>query len=227
MGPFHLGIRQASNSQRCASGALFFDLGQSGRREGIAGGHRAVFRPRHFLGRRDSRGQQHAYGWLERAFEPEKSGICLALRHGLRMIGASILVPDPTAGNHLTPGPCVLMEYRNRGLGTALLEESLRQLRAAGLSRAAGLTKKTLRPRNSFTRSLTESSHPGTRRPSSLDRYSLGATPPRTTGSRPLTNDSAFALLDKADDGLRLFALPQFLTHRRHRLRGIQLSAIN
>ena len=81
-------------------------------------------------------------GWLERAFEPEKSGICLALRHGLRMIGASILVPDPTAGNHLTPGPCVLMEYRNRGLGTALLEESLRQLRAAGLSRAAGLTKK-------------------------------------------------------------------------------------
>ena len=81
-------------------------------------------------------------GWLERAFEPEKSGICLALRHGLRMIGAVILVPDPTAGNHLTPGPCVLMEYRNRGLGTALLEESLRQLRAAGLSRAAGLTKK-------------------------------------------------------------------------------------
>ena len=57
------------------------------------------------------------------------------------MIGASILIPDAAAGNHLTPGPCVLMEYRNRGLGTTLLEESLRQLRAAGLSRAAGLTK--------------------------------------------------------------------------------------
>ena len=80
-------------------------------------------------------------GWLERAFEPEKGGICLALRHGLRMIGASVLIPDATAGNHLTPGPCVLMEYRNRGLGTALLGESLRQLRAAGLSRAAALTK--------------------------------------------------------------------------------------
>ena len=80
-------------------------------------------------------------GWLERAFELEKSGICLALRHGLRMIGASILLPDPAAGNHLTPGPCVLMEYRNRGLGTALLVESLRQLRAAGLSRAVALTK--------------------------------------------------------------------------------------
>jgi ribosomal protein S18 acetylase RimI-like enzyme len=80
-------------------------------------------------------------GWLERAFEPEKSSICLALRHGLRMIGASILIPDVAAGNHLIPGPCVLMEYRNRGLGTALLGESLRQLRAAGLSRAAALTK--------------------------------------------------------------------------------------
>jgi len=45
-----------------------------------------------------------------------------------------------------------------------------------------GSRRRTLRPRNSFTRSLTESSHPGTRRPSSLDRYSLGATPPRTTG---------------------------------------------
>jgi GNAT superfamily N-acetyltransferase len=80
-------------------------------------------------------------GWLERAFEPEKGGICLALRHGLRMIGASILIPDAADGNHLTPGPCVLMEYRNRGLGTALLGESLRQLREAGLSRAAALTK--------------------------------------------------------------------------------------
>ncbi|MEO7723486.1 MAG: GNAT family N-acetyltransferase [Chthoniobacterales bacterium] len=33
------------------------------------------------------------------------------------------------------------MEYRNRGLGTALLRESLRQLRAAGLYRATGFTK--------------------------------------------------------------------------------------
>jgi GNAT superfamily N-acetyltransferase len=80
-------------------------------------------------------------GWLERAFEPEKSGICLALRHGLRMIGVAILIPYPAAENHLSPGPCVLMEYRNRGLGTALLRESLRQLREAGLKRAVALTK--------------------------------------------------------------------------------------
>jgi hypothetical protein len=79
--------------------------------------------------------------WLLRAFAPEDGGICLALRHGLRMIGASILIPAPAAENHLSPGPCVLMEYRNRGLGTALLGESLRRLRAAGLSRAIGHTK--------------------------------------------------------------------------------------
>ena len=80
-------------------------------------------------------------GWLLQAFEPEDGGICLALRHGLRMIGASILIPASTSENHLSPGPCVLMEYRNRGLGTALLGESLRRLQEAGLSRATAHTK--------------------------------------------------------------------------------------
>lgn len=80
-------------------------------------------------------------GWLEHAFEPANTALCLALRHGLRIIGAAILVADPAAENHLSPGPCVLMEYRNRGLGTALLGESLRQLREAGLSRVRALTK--------------------------------------------------------------------------------------
>ncbi len=80
-------------------------------------------------------------GWLERAFAPEGSGVCLALRHGLRIIGASVLMPDPAMEDHLTPGPCVLMEYRNRGFGSALLEESLRHLRAAGLTRGSALTK--------------------------------------------------------------------------------------
>src|SRR5678816_3161090 len=37
-------------------------------------------------------------GWLERAFDPEKSGLCLALRHGTRMIGATI----PVSYTHLT-----------------------------------------------------------------------------------------------------------------------------
>ncbi|MEO8439329.1 MAG: GNAT family N-acetyltransferase [Spartobacteria bacterium] len=79
--------------------------------------------------------------WLERAFEPERAGICLTLRHGLRIIGASIVLPDPTAAEQLAPGPCIQLEYRNRGLGTALLAESLGQLRAAGLTHATALTK--------------------------------------------------------------------------------------
>ncbi len=81
-------------------------------------------------------------GWLERAFAAETGrGQCLTLRHGLRIIGATILIPDSLAENHLAPGPCVLMEYRNRGLGTALLGESLRQLREAGLTRASARAK--------------------------------------------------------------------------------------
>lgn len=80
-------------------------------------------------------------GWMALAFDPERHGICLALRHGLRIIGAAILIPDPATSEQFLPGPCVQMEYRNRGLGTALLRESLRQLQQAGLSRAAALTK--------------------------------------------------------------------------------------
>ncbi len=70
-----------------------------------------------------------------------KSGICLTLRHGLRIIGAAVAFADPLVENHLSPGPCVLMEYRNRGLGTALLGEALRKLRDAGLAQVGALAK--------------------------------------------------------------------------------------
>jgi GNAT superfamily N-acetyltransferase len=81
-------------------------------------------------------------GWLERVFDPEIGGAqCVTLRHGLRIIGATILLPDSAAENHLAPGPCVLMEYRNRGLGSALLGEALRQLQEAGIARATARTK--------------------------------------------------------------------------------------
>src|SRR6266550_7976742 len=46
---------------------------------------------------------------------------CLALRHGARIIGAAELSLDLGADDHLAPGPCILMEYRNRGNGTLLL----------------------------------------------------------------------------------------------------------
>jgi hypothetical protein len=80
--------------------------------------------------------------WLDEAFASPTS-IFLALRHGLRIIGASILSPDSLGENHLIPGPCVLVEYRNRGFGTGLLEHSLLALRAAGVSQAVTVSKQS------------------------------------------------------------------------------------
>jgi len=83
---------------------------------------------------------QTIQSWLDRAFASDTSTL-LALRHGLRIIGATVLSLDPDADNHLAPGPCVLMEYRNRGFGTYLLEDSLKSLREAGLTRATGIAR--------------------------------------------------------------------------------------
>jgi len=66
---------------------------------------------------------------------------CVVLQHGNRIIGASILNSNDGAENHLTTGPCVLQEYRGRGLGTVLLKASLAALRDAGLTRAFGATR--------------------------------------------------------------------------------------
>ena len=65
----------------------------------------------------------------------------LVLRHGTRMIGGTLLAADTSAPEQLVPGPCLLMEYRNRGLGTLLLHAALRQLRDAGLPRACAITR--------------------------------------------------------------------------------------
>jgi predicted N-acetyltransferase YhbS len=66
---------------------------------------------------------------------------CVIVRHGSRIIGASIVNPSVAAENHLVTGPCVLQEYRGRGLGTALLSASLGELRDAGLARAYGVAR--------------------------------------------------------------------------------------
>ncbi len=81
--------------------------------------------------------------WLERAFV-SPACIFLALRHGTRIIGASVISTEAEAEMHLIPGPCVSMEYRNRGFGTRLLEQALSRLREAGLREAAGLAKENL-----------------------------------------------------------------------------------
>jgi hypothetical protein len=77
---------------------------------------------------------------LDGAFTSDDK-ICLALRHGSRIIGAALLTIDPKIDNHLLPGPTISIEYRNRGFGTHLLEHSLHTLRDAGLAIVSGMTR--------------------------------------------------------------------------------------
>ncbi len=66
---------------------------------------------------------------------------CLVITHGSRIIGASALNVADDATSHLISGPCILAEYRSRGLGTALLYESLAHLKTAGIEKAVGICK--------------------------------------------------------------------------------------
>jgi hypothetical protein len=69
-------------------------------------------------------------------------GECLLVQHGNRVIAASVYTPEPgDDGVHLVSGPCVLIEYRNRGLGGSLLGATLEALRARGLVEAYGRTR--------------------------------------------------------------------------------------
>lgn len=74
------------------------------------------------------------------AFENEVAA-AVVITHGQRIIAASAVTTDPSADTNLLSGPCVSMEYRNRGLGTALLYHTLVQLRQSGLEQASGVTK--------------------------------------------------------------------------------------
>lgn len=77
---------------------------------------------------------------LDLAFNRESTP-ALVITHGPRIIAASVLNTEVDADSNLVSGPAVLSEYCNRGLGTALLHASLRQLREAGLTKASGITK--------------------------------------------------------------------------------------
>lgn len=65
----------------------------------------------------------------------------ITIVHGTRIIGASCLSTESDADNHLFTGPCVLPEYRSRGLGSALLLHSLISLRKAGVHVARAVCK--------------------------------------------------------------------------------------
>ncbi len=81
---------------------------------------------------------QIASGFLQRALP------CIVITHGVRIIAASALNLADDAPSNLITGPCVLAEYRSRGIGTALLHESLLHLKAAGLQHATGICKENL-----------------------------------------------------------------------------------
>ena len=70
----------------------------------------------------------------EEAFDHEPPA-CVVVLHGSRVIGASVLDLAVDAEFHLLTGPCILHEYRSRGLGSALLHQSLVRLREEGLRR--------------------------------------------------------------------------------------------
>lgn len=76
---------------------------------------------------------------VKKAFEDEPHG--LFVQHGNRVIAASIYQPQPEDGIHLVTGPCVLIEYRNRGIGGALLAATLQALKASGITEAIGHTR--------------------------------------------------------------------------------------
>ena len=71
-----------------------------------------------------------------------KEPTCLFVQHGNRVIGASVYDCEPEErGVNLVSGPCVLIEYRNRGIGGALLGATLEALRSRGLVQATGQTR--------------------------------------------------------------------------------------
>lgn len=89
------------------------------------------------ISRRLEEGMVH---YVKQAFDrPDPS--CIVALHGQRVIGASLLDPNPDAGNHLLSGPMILHEYRNRGVGSGLLAASLIFLRDKGLTKARGVTR--------------------------------------------------------------------------------------
>ncbi len=80
--------------------------------------------------------------FVEAAFDKSHgSPTCVVALHGPRIIGASVMEANPDSSNHLVSGPMILHEYRNRGLGTALLAASLDFLRGKGLSKVRGVTR--------------------------------------------------------------------------------------
>lgn len=68
----------------------------------------------------------------------------VVISHGTRIIAASAISTDVAADTNLLSGPCVAIEYRSRGLGTALLYHTLQQLKQSGLAHVHGIVKENV-----------------------------------------------------------------------------------
>ena len=84
--------------------------------------------------------EQHLRSEVSRLFNGTDP-LCLVIPKGNRLIAASLLDPASDSASHLSSGPAVLMEYRNRGIGSRLLQASLLALREAGAAVASGVTR--------------------------------------------------------------------------------------
>lgn len=81
--------------------------------------------------------QEFVLPGIKKAFD--SGACCLFVQHGNRVIAASAYLPEPgDAGVHLVSGPCVLSEYRNRGIAGTLLAATLEALASRGVKEAIG-----------------------------------------------------------------------------------------
>jgi N-acetylglutamate synthase-like GNAT family acetyltransferase len=78
---------------------------------------------------------------VEDKFAHHREGDCLVITHGNRVIAASIVDTSAGSDNHLITGPCITVEYRNRGFGALMLKESLLLAAQGGAEVLFGLTR--------------------------------------------------------------------------------------
>src|SRR5258708_39824408 len=65
------------------------------------------------------------------------------MSNGDRVMAAWLVNVEVEAENHLSSGPCISSEYRNRGFGALLLKESLLLAAKAGCPIIHGVTRAT------------------------------------------------------------------------------------
>ena len=78
---------------------------------------------------------------VEDKFVHHREGDCLVITHGNRVIAASVVDTSRSSDNHLITGPCITVEYRNRGFGALLLKESLLLAAQGGAEVLFGITR--------------------------------------------------------------------------------------